>query len=986
MSWTSPVNTPPPYGQPRPVYGAPPQRPYPTIPPYGNRPPAQPYPTTQPPPYIPPPQSPASVWTEHSSPDGRKYYYNTITKLSSWDKPDELKTSEERALGSCHWKEFTAKDGRKYYHNSVTSESKWDMPQEYKEFLERLEVENKAFQQQEGLSPSNGPLASPNQQDLEKARQLSVPAVGQTNVTPMNANMRSSGVAGPIGGANMPIIPPRPVEVKLEFETKEEAEIAFRQLLKESGVKPDWSWEQTMRAIITKPMYRALKTLAERKQAYQDYIDDLRRTEEEERRGRITKMRQDFISLLESHPEVNSSTRYRKVCDLFGEHPAFLAMEDDRQREDIFGEYVYELRKQEKEAARLMRKENMEKFSKLLRSLPSITMRTLWKDAQNIYMNTPEYREDLHLQKMDMLDFLAVFEEHIKYLEEQDIARQRRAVEAKRRQERKNRDAFRSLLEELRSKGIITAKSRWMDIYSMIATEESYTNILGQPGSTPLDLFWDIVEELDEILYQQRKIVTDFVKSRNMPISGISFEQFQGSVISDERCAMVSEVNMRIIFDQLLKKQEKKQRRKMDAFKSILKHFEMMITLEATWEQVRPVLEKTEEFHAIDNEEARIEVFDRFMERLKEKRIKREHEESEEELLRDDDFDEDRDRKRKHKGHRYHRRTHQYSDNSAESQDYSDRERDSGEKRKRRKKPKYEEHRYDDPRYQEPRYVEPRYGDSRHIIDSRHHDDYPPPTIDDYKIQALKIEEYKFEALRQQEVARLEAQRHKETPQIETLSLIDHQKTEEPGLVQNKHGDSSEEEGDKTDKGIDEKEKEEAPQTENVNQKAKEYPVLTDVRATLKAYERIDLSIPTSIEPKKSPKEKRKKPIVLTDPQEIKTIVYNVVKKYVESSTETELQSLALDDRLLKFNILKECTAAIGKSVPNLDLNKIKTVRGALKFFLKIEEPDGRKGHPVATWFEEHKDKLPSNMQFEPYVKERNVKQSLRKRPNRREF
>lgn len=35
-----------------------------------------------------------------------------------------------------------------------------------------------------------------------------------------------------------------------------------------------------MRAIIAKPMYRALKTLAERKQAFQDYVDDLRKKEE----------------------------------------------------------------------------------------------------------------------------------------------------------------------------------------------------------------------------------------------------------------------------------------------------------------------------------------------------------------------------------------------------------------------------------------------------------------------------------------------------------------------------------------------------------------------------------------------------------------------------------------------------------------------------------------------------------------------------------
>jgi pre-mRNA-processing factor 40 len=36
-----------------------------------------------------------SVWSEYTSPDGTKYYYNRITKQSQWEKPDELKTKEE---------------------------------------------------------------------------------------------------------------------------------------------------------------------------------------------------------------------------------------------------------------------------------------------------------------------------------------------------------------------------------------------------------------------------------------------------------------------------------------------------------------------------------------------------------------------------------------------------------------------------------------------------------------------------------------------------------------------------------------------------------------------------------------------------------------------------------------------------------------------------------------------------------------------------
>jgi hypothetical protein len=55
----------------------------------------------------------------------------------------------------------------------------------------------------------------------------------------------------------------------------------------------------------------------------------------------------------------------------------------------------------------------------------------------------------------------------------------------------------------------------------------------------------------------------------------------------------------------------------MEAFRSVLKHFEQMFNPEVTWVQVRPILEKTEEFQALNDEEQRIEAFNKFKDRLK---------------------------------------------------------------------------------------------------------------------------------------------------------------------------------------------------------------------------------------------------------------------------------------------------------------------------------------------------------------------------------
>ncbi|VAI41732.1 unnamed protein product [Triticum turgidum subsp. durum] len=86
-------------------------------------------------------------WQEHSSGDGKKYYYNKRTKQSSWEKPAELMTPLERADASTEWKEFTTAEGRKYYYNKVTKQSKWSIPDELRiarELAEKTSIQQPA--------------------------------------------------------------------------------------------------------------------------------------------------------------------------------------------------------------------------------------------------------------------------------------------------------------------------------------------------------------------------------------------------------------------------------------------------------------------------------------------------------------------------------------------------------------------------------------------------------------------------------------------------------------------------------------------------------------------------------------------------------------------------------------------------------------------------------------------------------------------------
>ena len=47
-----------------------------------------------------PPSAGASGWTEHKAPDGRTYYFHKAKGVSAWEKPDEMKTEQEKVVAS----------------------------------------------------------------------------------------------------------------------------------------------------------------------------------------------------------------------------------------------------------------------------------------------------------------------------------------------------------------------------------------------------------------------------------------------------------------------------------------------------------------------------------------------------------------------------------------------------------------------------------------------------------------------------------------------------------------------------------------------------------------------------------------------------------------------------------------------------------------------------------------------------------------------
>lgn len=276
-----------------------------------------------------------STWTEHKSPDGRTYYYNTETKQSTWEKPDDLKTPAEQLLSKCPWKEYKSDSGKPYYYNSQTKESRWAKPKELEDLEAMIKAEENSTKPEDSTPATSAPAAAAEATNTtttattaaetaaavtattatsaataapeaesaaassavenestgtataeEQGQATSAPAAQeQSGETAANAADDSKQEASADGASKKEDDDAQPVKKTYTWNTKEEAKQAFKELLKEKRVPSNASWEQAMKMIINDPRYSALAKLSEKKQAFNAYKVQTEKEEKEEARS-----------------------------------------------------------------------------------------------------------------------------------------------------------------------------------------------------------------------------------------------------------------------------------------------------------------------------------------------------------------------------------------------------------------------------------------------------------------------------------------------------------------------------------------------------------------------------------------------------------------------------------------------------------------------------------------------------------------------------
>ncbi|RYR37342.1 hypothetical protein Ahy_A09g042244 isoform B [Arachis hypogaea] len=451
----------------------------------------------------------------------------------------------------------------------------------------------------------------------------------------------------------------------LVYANKMEAKEAFKALIESVNVGSDWTWDRTMRLIVNDKRYGALKSLGEKKQAFN-----------------------------EESTELNPSTRWSKAVTIFENDERFKAVERDRDRRDMFDSFLEELINKERAKAQEERKRNITEYRKLLESCDFIKANTQWRKVQD------RLEADERCSRLEKIDRLEIFQDYLRDLEKEEEEQKKLLKEELRKTERKNRDEFRKLMEEHVAAGILTAKTHWRDYHMKVKDLPAYLAVASNTsGSTAKDLFEDVAEELEKQYHDEKSRIKDAVKLAKITWSSTyTFEEFKSALSIDS--PPISDFNLKLVFDELLErakekeeKEAKKRKRLADDFLHLL-YSTKDITASSKWEDCITLIEDSQEFRSVGDDNRCKEIFEEYITQLKEQAKEGERKRKEERAKKEKDREEKERRKSKQRREKEGVREREKDKADSDSADLTEKG-DSKNKRRQHQSPEHTSHELD---------------------------------------------------------------------------------------------------------------------------------------------------------------------------------------------------------------------------------------------------------------------------------------------------
>ena len=330
---------------------------------------------------------------------------------------------------------------------------------------------------------------------------------------------------------------------------REELYQKFKEKLKTLGITVTWKWEDASRLLFNEPEWKAIRTFSEKRNLFNEYISELKNKEREEIYLKREKNKAKFRQLLSEDNTINSDSTYTEAMSRLSYDERWRAV-DEKEREDVFEDYIDLIYKKEEDEWKKEREVKKKLFIEKLR-FKKIKSDAIWK---NICI---EFKDDPVFATMEKIDRIQAFADYITSLEADE---KREKKEKEKYQGYLNREKFRELLQISVEEKRLNIDTKWKDFVSEIKDREEYLNMLGQEGSTPLELFQDKKYELKKDYKKVKKIFKEIITKNKIEIKyHISFEEFD-NLISGYREGKIISIDMKkLLYEHIKKKLEEKE-------------------------------------------------------------------------------------------------------------------------------------------------------------------------------------------------------------------------------------------------------------------------------------------------------------------------------------------------------------------------------------------------------------------------------------------
>lgn len=201
------------------------------------------------------------------------------------------------------------------------------------------------------------------------------------------------------------------LRAQLPFEQRVQQ---FKEMLSEKEVSAYSTWEKELQKIVFDPRYLLL-TSKERKNVFDKYVRERAEQESKEKAAVLKKKKEEFRELLKEAnlSSSKSAPSFSEFSSRYARDERFKAIEKMKEREQLFNDYLNDLRKHDKEK-KYEEKEKLKKdYISLLKEQKHLHRHSSWTETKRSIENDPRYKAIESSSKRE--DY---FRDYCKYLDE----------------------------------------------------------------------------------------------------------------------------------------------------------------------------------------------------------------------------------------------------------------------------------------------------------------------------------------------------------------------------------------------------------------------------------------------------------------------------------------------------------------------------------------------------------------------------------------